>query len=73
MKIQIVGSNKILEDKINDIIVNLPNATIEIVSDRVKFNIKKHPAIIIENVLIDDINELSTNELKNVILQFFET
>ncbi len=73
MKIQIVGSNKILEDKINDIIVNLPNATMEIVSDRVKFNIKKHPAIIIENVLIDDINELSTNELKNVILQFFET
>lgn len=73
MKIQIVGSNKILEDKINDIIVNLPNATMEIVSDRVKFNIKKHPAIIIENVLIDDINELSTSELKNVILQFFET
>ena len=38
-----------------------------------KFNIKYPPAIIIDNVLVDDISELSTTELKNVILQFFET
>lgn len=73
MKIQIVGSNKKIEDKINDIIVNLPNVTMEVVNKLEKLNINKYPAIIIENVLVDDINILSKSELKNVILQFFET
>lgn len=73
MKIQIVGNNKKLEKTIIDITKDLPNITLEVVSDMVKFNIKKHSAIIIENVLIDDVNKLSNNELKNVILQFFET
>lgn len=73
MKIQIVGNNKLLEKRIHDVINSLPNIDVEIVNDEVKLNIKRHPAIIIENVLIDDINELSTSELKNVILQFFET
>lgn len=73
MKIQIVGNNKKLEKTIIDITKNLHNITLEVVSDMVKFNIKKHSAIIIENVLIDDVNKLSNNELKNVILQFFET
>lgn len=72
MKIRIVGNNDELEKKINNITHYLPDVTLE-VSDELKLNIKKTPAIIIENVLIDNINELSDFELKNVILQFFET
>lgn len=73
MKIKIVGNNKNIQERLNNIIKTLPNASIEIVNDEVKFNIKRNPAIIIDNVLIDDVNELSTSELKTVILQFFET
>lgn len=73
MKIKIVGNNKNIQEKLNNIIKTLPNSSIEIVNDEVKFNIKRNPAIIIDNVLIDDVNELSTSELKTVILQFFET
>ncbi len=73
MKIQIVGSNEKINKQINTIINDLTKQRIEVVFDQVKFNIKYPPAMIIDNVLVDDLAKLTTNELKNVILQFFET
>lgn len=73
MKIQIVGCNENEEKKFKEIIKNLPNVTTQVLENSCKFNIKYPPAMIIDNVVVDDIGSLSTNELKNVILQFFET
>ena len=73
MKIQIVGSNKKCKTKIDKIIKDLPETTTVEELKKDKFNIKYPPAMIIDNVLVDDISELSTTELKNIILQFFET
>lgn len=73
MKIQIVGCNKAFKKEFNNIINDLRFNQIELVFESSKFNIKKCPAMIIDNVLVDDLSKLSTSELKNVILQFFET
>ena len=76
MIVRLVSSDG--EDKkiINDVVKNL-DCAIEIqeisLQDKLKYNIKHTPALIIENVIIGDINELSKNELSNIMYQFLES
>ena len=76
MKVRLVGSDG--EDKkiINDVIKNL-DCSIEVeeisLNDKVKYDIKHTPALIIENVIISDIKELSKYELNDFMYQFLET
>lgn len=75
MVVRLVGSKE--EDKkiINDVIENF-NYHIDIQEisalDKDKYNIKHTPAIIIENIVIDDLNGLSKNELNDIFYQFLE-
>lgn len=74
MKITILGKNKLIKKEINNIINDLKLTDIEVINnENNKYNIKYTSAIIIDNVLIDDANELSYTEMKNVIYQFIET
>lgn len=74
MKITILGKNKLIKKEINNIINDLKLTDVEIITnENNKYNIKYTSAIIIDNVLIDDANELSYTEMKNVIYQFIET
>ncbi len=74
MKITILGKNKLIKKEINNIINDLKLTDVEIINnENNKYNIKYTSAIIIDNVLIDDANELSYTEMKNVIYQFIET
>ena len=76
MKVRLVGSNGKEKKIINDVVKNLecPIVIEEVLeSDKDKYNIKHTPAIIIENVVIGDINELSKNELKDIMYQFLES
>lgn len=74
MKITILGKNKLIKKEINNIINDLKLTDVEVISnENNKYNIKYTSAIIIDNVLIDDANELSYTEMKNVIYQFIET
>ncbi len=76
MIVRLVSSDG--EDKkiINDVVKNL-DCAIEIqeisLQDKLKYNIKHTPALIIENVIIGDINELSKNELSDIMYQFLES
>ena len=76
MKVRLVGSDGKDKKIINDVVKNL-DCSIEIEeissSDKDKYNIKHIPAMIIENVIIGDINELSKNELSDIVYQFLET
>lgn len=74
MKITIVGGNKKLKRKINDVVNDLEISDADIViGDETKYSIKHGPAIIINNVVMDDACELNYNDLKNIIIQFMET
>lgn len=74
MKITILGKNKLIKKEINNIINDLKLTDVEVINnENNKYNIKYTSAIIIDNVLIDDANELSYTEMKNVIYQFTET
>lgn len=74
MKITILGKNKLIKKEINNIINDLKLTDVEVINnENNKYNIKYTSAIIIDNVLIDDANELSYAEMKNVIYQFIET
>lgn len=74
MKIMILGKNKLIKKEINNIINDLKLTDVEVINnENNKYNIKYTSAIIIDNVLIDDANELSYTEMKNVIYQFIET
>ncbi|CDB28584.1 unknown [Firmicutes bacterium CAG:582] len=74
MKITILGKNKLIKKEINNIINDLKLTDVEVINnENNKYNIKYTSAIIIDNVLIDDANELSYTEMKNVIYQFIET
>lgn len=76
MKIRLVGSDGKDKKIINDVVKNL-DCSIEIeeisLQDKDKYNIKHTPALIIENVIISDIKELSKNELNDIMYQFLET
>ena len=73
MKITILGKNKLIKKEINNIINDLKLTDVEVINnENNKYNIKYTSAIIIDNVLIDDANELSYTEMKNVIYQFIE-
>ena len=74
MKITILGKNKLIKKEINNIINDLKLTDVEVINnENNKYNIKYTSTIIIDNVLIDDANELSYTEMKNVIYQFIET
>ena len=74
MKITILGKNKLIKKEINNIINDLKLTDVEVINnENNKYNIKYTSAIIIDNVLIDDANELSYTDMKNVIYQFIET
>lgn len=76
MKIRLIGSNGKEKQKIDEVVKTLEcQASIEEISatDRTKYDIKYTPAIIIENVVISEGQELSMNELKDVVYQFIET
>ena len=64
MLVRLIGSKGKEKKIINDVVKNL-NCTVDIeeisVSDKDKYNIKHIPAIIIENVVISDVQELSKN------------
>ena len=69
MKITILGKNKLIKKEINNIINDLKLTDVEVINnENNKYNIKYTSAII-----IDDANELSYTEMKNVIYQFIET
>ena len=76
MVIRLIGSKGKEKKIINDVVKNL-NCTVDIqeisLSDKDKYNIKHIPAIIIENVVISDIQELSKNELSDIMYQFLES
>lgn len=76
MKIRLVGSDGRDKKIINDVVKNL-DCSIEIeeisLQDKDKYNIKHTPALIIENVIISDIKELSKKELNDIMYQFLET
>lgn len=76
MVIRLIGSNGKEKKIINDVVKNL-NCTVDIqeisLSDKDKYNIKHIPAIIIENVVISDVQELSKNELSDIMYQFLES
>lgn len=76
MVIRLVGSKGKEKKIINDVVKNL-NCTVDIqeisLSDKDKYNIKHIPAIIIENVVISDVQELSKNELSDIMYQFLES
>lgn len=75
MKVRLVGSKgkdkKIIDDIIKSFDCSIDIEEISLI-DKDKYNIKHTPAIIIENVVIDDLNELSKNELSDIIYQFLE-
>lgn len=75
MVIRLIGSKGKEKKIINDVVKNL-NCTVDIqeisLSDKEKYNIKHTPAIIIENVVIGDVQELSKNELSDIMYQFLE-
>ena len=65
---------ELIKKEINNIINDLKLTDVEVINnENNKYNIKYTSAIIIDNVLIDDANELSYTEMKNVIYQFIET
>lgn len=76
MVIRLIGSKGKEKKIINDVVKNL-NCTVDIqeisLSDKDKYNIKHIPAIIIENVVISDVQELSKNELSDIMYQFLES
>ncbi len=76
MKIKLVGSKENERQLINEVLHNL-NCSVDIeelsTDNRFKYNIKHTPAIIIDNVVIDEVSKLSKNELRCVIQQFLET
>lgn len=74
MKITIIGKNKLIKNEIKNIINDFKIKDVEIIDNKFdKYKIKYISAIIIDNVLIDDANKLTYNEIKNVIYQFIET
>lgn len=74
MKITIVGENKKLKSKINDVVNDLEISDANIViGDETEYCIKHCPAVIINNVVMDDASKLNYNDLKNIIIQFMET
>ena len=76
MQIRLVGSNGEEKKIINDVVKNLDcSVELEFISgqDKDKYNIKHIPAMIIENVIIGDINELSKNEISDIMYQFLES
>lgn len=74
MKITIIGKDKKIKNEINNIVNDLKLTNVIIINNKdIKYNIKYTSAIIIDNVLINDANNLSYNEMKNVIYQFIET
>lgn len=75
MKVRLIGSKGKEKKIINDVVKNLDcNVDIEEISasDKDKYNIKHIPAIIIENVVISDVQELSKSELSEILNQFLE-
>ena len=74
MRITIIGKDKKVKQEINNIVHDLKLTDVIITNNKDdKYNIKYTSAIIIDNVLIDDANKLTYNEIKNVIYQFIET
>ncbi len=74
MKITIIGKNKLIKNEIKNIINDFKIKDVKIIDNKFdKYKIKYTSAIIIDNVLIDDANKLTYNEIKNVIYQFIET
>ena len=74
MRITIIGKDKKVKQEINNIVHDLKLTDVIITNNKDdKYNIKYTSAIIIDNVLIDDANKLTYNEMKNVIYQFIET
>ena len=74
MKITIIGKNRLIKNEIKNIINDFKLKDVEIIDNKFdKYKIKYTSAIIIDNVLIDDANKLTYNEIKNVIYQFIET
>lgn len=75
MKIRIIGSSGKDKNKLNEVVKNLECKAdiIELPAiDKTKYNIKYTPAIIIENVVVSEGQELSMNELYDVVYQFIE-
>lgn len=75
MKIRLVGGRGKEKKIINEVIKDLNfSIDIEEISEenKSKYNIKRTPAIIIENVVISEASKLSMNEFKEVIYQFME-
>lgn len=76
MKVRLVSRDGKEKKIINEVVKNL-DCSIEVeeisIQDKDKYNIKHIPAMIIENVIIGDINELSKNELSDIMYQFLET
>lgn len=63
-----------IKNKINDVVNDLEISNVDIVlRDKTKYSIKHCPAIIINNVVMDDASSLNYNDLKNIIIQFMET
>lgn len=71
MEITLVGNNEKLKNKINDVVndLEISNANI-VIGDEKKYCIKHCPAVIINNVVMDDASKLNYNDLKNIIIQF---
>lgn len=75
MKIRLVGSRGKEKKVISEVAKTLDcEPVIEEISetDKSKYHIKRTPAIIIENIVISEGQELSKTELHDVMYQFIE-
>ncbi len=74
MKITIVGDNNNMRNIIKNVVNDLEISDIDIVSgDENKYSIKYYPALIINNVILDDASKLDYNDLKKIILESVRT
>jgi len=68
LKVRLIGNNGDKE-KLTNILNNLNiSSDIDIISDEFKdkYNVKYGPAIIVDNIVIDDVNNLSNDELSSI-------
>ena len=75
LKIRLIGNDG-EKRKIKEIVNNL-NCNVDIeeipIQDKLKYNIKYTPAMIIDNVVVGDLSKLSDDELKEIVNDFLET
>lgn len=75
MNIRLIGSSGKEKNLLNEIVKTFEcDAIIEEIeaSEKQKYHIKNTPAIIIENVVISEGEELTKDELSSVVYQFIE-